>query len=507
MLAMAVKAARAAGQIINRASLDVDGLRVTRKQLNDFVTEVDQQAEQIIIDTLLQAYPGHGIWAEESGRTQGSGKSEFVWIIDPLDGTTNFIHGLPIYCVSIALAHRGVLQHAVVYDPSRNDLFCASRGHGAFCNNRRIRVSSRTRLADGLIGTGFPIRPGPARDRYLRVFPDMLDASGGLRRPGAAALDLAYVAAGWYDGFFELGLHPWDVAAGALLVQEAGGLVGNWQGEADFLEAGEVVAAGPRIYAEMVRLLSPHAAPRPRAAQAARGEPPAAAPAPTPPAEDLNAAVLAAWKAAPPASSEPQQQAKPSAAPTAESLVGETDAPGTAVPAEAAAQPPEAKLPQADSADAGDAALPARPTLKLKVRKAAADEPPPVVDAPRRSSAAVARGGAGAQRRPPGGAPGDARHRPPGESPRRDARAPAGGGRPDARGRPPAGKTHGTAGGGARGARGADGAGGRGPRPGGSPPSGKPPGPADATPRPPSPAQQRLAQRGGIKRSRRGSSE
>jgi len=258
MLNIAVKAARAAGAIINRASLDLDVLKVGTKGPNDFVTEVDRAAEQAIIEILLEAYPGHGILAEESGRTHGAQRSEYQWIIDPLDGTTNFLHGLPIYAVSIALAHRGAVQQAVVYDPARNDLFFASRGRGAFLNDRRLRVSRRTRLAESLIGTGFPFRKGDNFKRYLKMFEEVMHACAGVRRPGAAALDLCYVAAGWYDGFFETGLNPWDVAAGSLIVTEAGGLVGNFTGESDFLHQREVVAGAPKIYGQLVQMLAPY---------------------------------------------------------------------------------------------------------------------------------------------------------------------------------------------------------------------------------------------------------
>ena len=255
MINVAVKAARAAGAIINRAALDVESVRVSQKQVNDFVTEVDQASEQLIIETLLGAYPGHAIWAEESGRTHGAQDSEFVWIIDPLDGTTNFIHGLPIYCVSIALAVKGKVEQAVIYDPSRNDLFTATKGRGAYMNNRRIRVAKRTRLQECLISTGFPFRESDDFNTYLRMMGDMMQRTAGLRRPGAAALDLAYVAAGFTDGFFETGLQPWDVAAGSLLITEAGGLVGNFSGDANFLEQKECMAANPRIYGQMVALL------------------------------------------------------------------------------------------------------------------------------------------------------------------------------------------------------------------------------------------------------------
>ncbi|MFO1220544.1 MAG: inositol monophosphatase family protein [Burkholderiaceae bacterium] len=258
MLNVAVKAARAAGAIINRAALDLDLLKISVKGPNDFVSEVDRAAEAAIIETLLTAYPDHGILAEESGREHGDRHSDYTWIIDPLDGTTNFLHGLPIYAVSIGLTHRGVVQQAVVYDPARNDLFFASRGRGAFLNDRRLRVSKRTRLSDSLIGTGFPFRRGDNFERYLQMFQSVMQHCAGVRRPGAAALDLCYVAAGWYDGFFETGLQPWDVAAGSLIVTEAGGLIGNFTGEADFLHQREVVAGNPKVYGQLVQLLAPY---------------------------------------------------------------------------------------------------------------------------------------------------------------------------------------------------------------------------------------------------------
>jgi myo-inositol-1(or 4)-monophosphatase len=260
MLNIAVKAARRAGQIINRASLDLDRVQVSKKQHNDFVTEVDKASEAAIIETLTTAYPKHSILAEESGETNND--SEYQWIIDPLDGTTNFIHGFQYYCVSIALVHKGIITQAVVYDPTRNDLFTASRGNGAFLNDRRIRVGKLDRLSDALVGTGFPFREGDGLDAYLKLFGQMTEACAGLRRPGAAALDLANVAAGRLDAFFEQGIHPWDVAAGSLLITEAGGLVGNYTGESDFLHRNEILAANPKVYAQMVKLLDPYTSTR-----------------------------------------------------------------------------------------------------------------------------------------------------------------------------------------------------------------------------------------------------
>ena len=255
MLNVAIKAARAAGSIINRAALDVEAVRISQKQVNDFVTEVDHASEAAIIETLLSAYPDHGILAEESGSQHGNPKADHIWIIDPLDGTTNFIHGFPVYCVSIALQVRGRIEQAVVYDPSRNDLFTSTRGRGAFLNERRIRVSKRTQLKESLISTGFPFRAGDNVQQYLLMMGDVMQKTAGLRRPGSAALDLAYVAAGFTEGFFETGLSPWDVAAGSLLVTEAGGLVGNFTGESDFLEQREILAGTPRIYGQLVPIL------------------------------------------------------------------------------------------------------------------------------------------------------------------------------------------------------------------------------------------------------------
>ena len=256
MLNVAIKAARAAGVIINRAALDVESVRVSQKMANDFVTEVDQASENIIIDTLLTAYPDHGILAEESGQTRGNPQSEHVWIIDPLDGTTNFIHGFPFYCISIALQSKGRIEQAVVFDPTRNDLFTSTRGRGAFMNDRRLHVSKRIRLQECLISTGFPFRPDDDYAAYLKLMSEVMKRTAGLRRPGAAALDLAYVAAGFSDGFFETGLHPWDMAAGSLLITEAGGLVGNFTGDADYLHQRECMAANPKIYAQLVTLLN-----------------------------------------------------------------------------------------------------------------------------------------------------------------------------------------------------------------------------------------------------------
>jgi myo-inositol-1(or 4)-monophosphatase len=252
-LNIAIKAARRAATVINRASTQLDLLTVQSKSPNDFVTEVDRAAEQAIIEVLRDAFPGHGILAEESG--ESGPESEFNWIIDPLDGTTNFIHGFPQYAVSIAQTKNGVLEHAVVFDPNTNELFTASRGSGAFLNDRRIRVSRRTRLNEALIGTGFPFRQFDNVDAYLAMFKELTQKTAGIRRPGAAALDLAYVAAGRLDGFWEMGLSPWDMAAGVLLIQEAGGLVSDLSGEGNHLTTGNVVAGTPKIFGQLLPII------------------------------------------------------------------------------------------------------------------------------------------------------------------------------------------------------------------------------------------------------------
>ncbi len=255
MLNIAVKAARRAGNLIHRAADNIDHLTVTKKSNADYVSEVDRAAERTIIETILDVYPTHAILAEESG---AQGESEYLWIIDPLDGTTNFLHGFPQYAVSIALQHNGVLTQAVIYDPTKNDLFTATRGRGAFLNDRRIRVSKRAELADSLIGTGFPYTKFDHLDAYMGILKDMMQKTAGLRRPGSAALDLAYTAAGRYDGFYETGLKPWDIAAGCLLITEAGGLVSDLQGNDSYLRSGHLCAGNPKVFAQMLQVIAPH---------------------------------------------------------------------------------------------------------------------------------------------------------------------------------------------------------------------------------------------------------
>lgn len=257
MLTMAVRAARAAGDLIVRYVDRIDTLTITPKGRNDFVSEVDRQAEQEIVNILSRAYPDHAFLGEEGGR-HGLPKGEYTWVIDPLDGTTNFLHGFPQYAVSIALLHRGQLSQAVIYDPVRNDLYTASRGRGAFLNDRRIRVSKRDKLQDALIGTGFPYRDFTHLDAYTAMFRDLVQKTSGLRRPGSASLDLAWLAAGHTDGFFEIGLNPWDIAAGCLLILEAGGLVSDFAGEENYLQSGNVVAGNPKVFVQLLQTITPH---------------------------------------------------------------------------------------------------------------------------------------------------------------------------------------------------------------------------------------------------------
>ena len=260
MLNIATRAARAAGDIIVRYVDRLDELNVASKERNDYVSEVDRRAEDAIIRILRKAYPDHGILAEESGIQAGS-SDEYQWIIDPLDGTTNFLHGFPQFSVSIALSHKGRLEQGVVYDPLRQELFTASRGSGAQLNNRRLRVAQRKGLEGALLGTGFPFKTHEHLEAYLAMFRDLLLETSGIRRPGSAALDLAYVAAGRLDGFWELKLKPWDMAAGVLLIQEAGGIVGDFTGGHKFMQSGNLVAGNPKVFAAIVKKLRPHLTP------------------------------------------------------------------------------------------------------------------------------------------------------------------------------------------------------------------------------------------------------
>ncbi len=254
LLNIAVNAARRAGNVIVRSLERMDSLVIETKSQNDFVTEVDRRAEEEIIRVIHKAYPHHAILAEESG---SQGESEFEWIIDPLDGTTNFLHGFPQFAVSIALRNKGRIEQGVVYDPLRQELFTASRGEGAQLDGKRIRVSSRKGLEGALLGTGFPFKQQQHLDAYLDTFRALFPMTAGIRRAGSAALDLAYVAAGRLDGFWEIGLKPWDMAAGVLLIQEAGGLVGDFAGGHRFMDTGNLVAAPPKLFKAMLQQIQP----------------------------------------------------------------------------------------------------------------------------------------------------------------------------------------------------------------------------------------------------------
>ena len=254
-LNIAVKAARRAGSIITRASEDIGSLTVNDKSYNDFVTEVDLASEKEIIRVLKASYPEHAFLGEETGLSH---QADNIWIIDPLDGTTNFLHGFPQYCISIALEQKGEITQAVIYDPNRNDLFTATKGQGAFLNQRRMRVSNKSKLKESILGTGFPFRDFQHLPVYLKIFEEVVRGTSGIRRPGSAALDLAYVAAGWFDGFFEINLSKWDIAAGGLLVTEAGGIVSDFSEKDGWLESGNIVATNPKIYDPLVKIIQSH---------------------------------------------------------------------------------------------------------------------------------------------------------------------------------------------------------------------------------------------------------
>ena len=275
ILNTAFKAARKAGDMMIRASANLDAVKVDSKAFNDFVSDIDRQSESILLDTLFYSYPTHLVRSEEGGYFRASktregvtieqmnaadvpAVPEYEWIIDPLDGTTNYLHGHPQYAISMALLHKGKLQEALVYAPERNDCYMASRGQGALRNDRRIRVSNRIELNRCLIGTGFPVVDQSMMDTYLAILKDFLAKTAGGRREGAAALDLCALACGRLDGFFEFNLKPWDIAAGALIVQEAGGIVTDMQGNESWLESGDVVAANPKVLAQMLQIIAPH---------------------------------------------------------------------------------------------------------------------------------------------------------------------------------------------------------------------------------------------------------
>jgi myo-inositol-1(or 4)-monophosphatase len=258
MVNIGIRAARRAGELMVRQLNQLEGLKVVEKGRNEFVTQVDEAAEAAIIEVIRDHYPGHSILAEEGG---ASGDHEYQWIIDPLDGTTNFVHGFPVFSVSIAVTRAGELEHGVVYDPLRQEIFSASRGQGAQLDGRKIRVSKRTQLQQALIATGFPYRENLKHiDSYLEMLRAVMLETVGVRRPGSAALDLCYVAAGRVDGFWELGLSKWDIAAGALIVREAGGRISDFRGGDGYLDSGNVVTGNPKIYAALSKLLAPFTA-------------------------------------------------------------------------------------------------------------------------------------------------------------------------------------------------------------------------------------------------------
>jgi len=256
ILNIAVTAARAAGTTIIRSLDKLSTLKVSEKHPNDYVTEIDQKVERDIIAVIRKAHPNHGIIGEESGETPG--QEDFVWIIDPIDGTRNFIHGFPHFAVSIAIRHKNKIEHGVIYDPIRQELFTASRGKGARLNEHRIRVSKHTKLEECLLGTGFPYRHSEELiNAYTEIMRALIPQCGDIRRAGAATLDLAYVAAGRLDAFWEVGLKLWDIAAGILLIKEAGGLISDTAGGDDYLKNGNIVAANPKILKLLLKYIQP----------------------------------------------------------------------------------------------------------------------------------------------------------------------------------------------------------------------------------------------------------
>ena len=252
MLNIGIRAAHAAGDHIVRCFDRLEGVTISKKGRNDYVSDIDRQAESIIMDILLKAYPDHAILAEESGQ---HGDSEYIWIIDPLDGTTNYLHSFPQFAVSIALKYKGNLDQAIVYDPLRQELFTASRGGGAYLDKKRIRVSKQQYLEDSLIGTGFPYRDGDDIEKYMESLKKVMPLCSGIRRAGSASLDLAYVACGRLDGFWEYGLSEWDIAAGALITIEAGGIITDIHGKNEYLQNGNVLSGNVDIHAAMEKLL------------------------------------------------------------------------------------------------------------------------------------------------------------------------------------------------------------------------------------------------------------
>lgn len=257
LINIAVEAARAGSVIIHRAMKRMDTVKIAEKKPNDFVTEVDQRVEQTIIEIIKKAYPAHGVLGEESGESDND-EHEYQWIIDPIDGTRNFIHGFPHFAISIAIAHKNRIEHGMIYDPLRDELFTATRGKGAFLNQRRIRVAERKQLSEALVGTGFAYRHTDKNSPLPKLLLEsILPSTGDVRRAGAATLDLAYVACGRLDGFWEMGLKIWDMAAGTLLVKEAGGIVTDLEGGENYLQSGHVVCANPALIRQMLKQIKP----------------------------------------------------------------------------------------------------------------------------------------------------------------------------------------------------------------------------------------------------------
>jgi myo-inositol-1(or 4)-monophosphatase len=254
MLNIAVRAARGAGDLIQRSAHKIESLAVNQKSRNDYASEVDRSAEQEIIRTIRAAYPDHAIVAEESGNQAGN---DYQWIIDPLDGTTNYLHSFPHYAVSIALKHKNKLELGVIYDPVRDELFTAERGGGAMLNNRRIRVTKQTTLQGALLATGFPFKTMQHIEAYLGMFKTLAGETAGLRRAGSAALDMAYVACGRFDGYWEIGVMEWDIAAGVLLVQEAGGVATDFSFNDKYLQSGNIIVGNPKMHQQIYQAIQP----------------------------------------------------------------------------------------------------------------------------------------------------------------------------------------------------------------------------------------------------------
>ncbi len=252
LITIGIRAARKAGDYIIRNMDRIHDIQIQEKNLNDFVSEIDRHSERIIVDTIHNSYPDHAILAEESGP---QGDSEIQWIIDPLDGTTNYLHGFPQFAISIAIKQKEQINHAIVYDPLKQELFTATRGEGALLDNRKIRVSKRKHLYGALLGTGFPFGESLDMDTFIKTFRAIFPMTAGIRRAGAASLDLAYVACGRLDGYWEYGLKQWDIAAGALLVQEAGGIVSGIAKGESFLSTGNILCGNPEIYKEIHKII------------------------------------------------------------------------------------------------------------------------------------------------------------------------------------------------------------------------------------------------------------